>query len=111
MHVQRIILKDKVINDPKMISFIEHSLWEINGFPETNKNLEKAHVWIQADEAYKALIKADDNKLDILNLDSIDSGVLKVICTVVVDTLQHYEDLEIIMVIDHKRAIQTIKNI
>lgn len=88
--VDRIILKDKEITDPKLISLVRACLIETGGIRHVSMNLSALGYHEFNETAY---LKLDESKqTKILNFSELSSNHFLVICIVVFVTVKDVED-------------------
>lgn len=104
MNIESIRLKNKQVTDPQLARFLVDCIWQLDGF----SGVIEAMVEKQLSEIAAVVLKAREyayvNKNPELDLATVEAGSLRALCTAVVDVLDDYGDLEIIMVIDKKKA-------
>lgn len=87
-----------------MVAFLVRCIWELDGFPGLIEKLSEKQLDKIAREVVSARKSALENDNSELVLDTVDTSTLRDLCATVVDVLDDYGDLEIIMVIDKDAA-------
>lgn len=93
MDYSKIILKDTTITDPRIGHIAWQGIAQVNGFPSINDRLMAHNVFKDAMAAIETFM--DDE--EVLDLPYMSLDTLKKICKIAVQTLEHYEDLEIVL--------------